>query len=63
MGNASSRQKITQPLLNAASSLLRRTQIWDKFQVLVQRIKDAVGFGVSDLTACFLAMDTNTMLQ
>ena len=47
MGNASSRQKITQPLLDAASSWLRRTQIWDKFQVLVQRIKDVVGFGVS----------------
>jgi len=47
MGNASSRQKITQPFLDAALFWLRRTQIWDKFQVLVQRIKDAVGFGVS----------------
>jgi hypothetical protein len=63
MGTASSRQKITQPLLDAASSLLRRLQIWDKFQGLVKRIKHVVGFGVSDLTACFLAMVTNTMLQ
>jgi hypothetical protein len=56
-------QKITQPLLEAASSVVRRTQIWDKFQVFVQRIKDAIGFGVSDLTACFLTTDTNTILQ
>jgi len=63
MGTASSRQKIAQPLLDAASSLLRRVQIWDRFQGLVNRIKHVVGFGVSDVTACFLAMVTNTMLQ
>ncbi|KAH7361333.1 heterokaryon incompatibility protein-domain-containing protein [Pyrenochaeta sp. MPI-SDFR-AT-0127] len=44
MGNANSRQRITQPLFDAASSLVRRTQIWDKFFVLVQGVKGAVGF-------------------
>jgi hypothetical protein len=63
MGTANSRQKIRQPLLDAALSLLQRVQIWDKFQRLVERIKHVVGFGVSDMTACFLAMVTNTMLQ
>lgn len=62
MGNESSRLKITQPLLDAASYLWQRTQIWNRFQVLVQRIKDAVGFGVSNLTARFPAMETDTML-
>jgi hypothetical protein len=62
MENANSRQTIMQRLLNAATSLLRRTGIWDKFKVLVQGFKDAVGFGASNLTAYFLAMDTNTTL-
>jgi hypothetical protein len=47
---------------NSRQTIMRRTGIWDKFKVLVQGFKDAVGFGASNLTAYFLAMDTNTTL-
>ena len=45
MENASSRQELTQQ-----ESLLRRTQIWFTYQGLVQRIKDALGFGLKRST-------------